>query len=252
MASLDSVRQKIFRAAAHCKSLEAELQRYFETNPGQMVRQPDTPANEAFFTFEAKGPIPARFGLIVGDCLQNLRSCFDYLVWELVGASNNIPTKDHQFPVCKSPEAFEDQVTNRKKLDGIDPDAIAQIKALQPYQLGEDWEKSILWTINELTNINKHRRVLLTTLRAGHNANMRVVDIDGELFTPGPMPTFDTDTKIGPFPIVSGQVQMDTQLFACVAFNEGPAKGMEITTCLNMWMLDTLQDVVPRFERFFS
>ncbi|MGC2743237.1 MAG: hypothetical protein WA672_08615 [Candidatus Angelobacter sp.] len=93
MASLDSVHQKIFRAALHIKSLETELEGYFKTNPGHLVREPHTNSDEAFFTFQPKGPIPARFGLIIGDCLQNLRSALDYLVWELVLAANNQPTE---------------------------------------------------------------------------------------------------------------------------------------------------------------
>jgi len=44
---------------------------------------------------------------------------------------------------------------------------------------------------------------------------------------------------------------MDTQLIVSITFNEGAAKGMEVGGCLNLWMQHVLQDVVPRFERFF-
>src|SRR5437667_236703 len=144
MALLDSVTQKIFRAAMHIQELGTELQRYFQTNPGKMVREANTPDDVAVFTFQTKGPIPARFGLIVGDCLQNLRSSLDYLIWELVLAANNQPTKDNMFPICSTADAFKDAVSKRKRLIGVHPDAIAEIDALQPYHIGQDWGKSVL------------------------------------------------------------------------------------------------------------
>jgi hypothetical protein len=48
MASLKSVEYKIFHAAQHIKSLEPELLKYFESNPGRMVQEPHTSDDEAF------------------------------------------------------------------------------------------------------------------------------------------------------------------------------------------------------------
>jgi hypothetical protein len=81
---------------------------------------------------------------------------------------------------------------------------------------------------------------------------LNVKDINGELWGHGSMPIFDKNAKFGPFPVVAGQVQMDTQLLASVTFDEGAAKGMEVTTCLNMWMRYVLEDIIPRFGRFFQ
>ena len=88
--------------------------------------------------------------------------------------------------------------------------------------MGKDWKKSILATLDYLTNVNKHRRVLLTLLR-GAQTNLSVVDINGELGA-GTMPMFDDDAK---FRSITEQVQMNTQLLVSVTFNEGAAKGME-------------------------
>jgi hypothetical protein len=54
-----------------------------------MVREPSVSTDDLVFIFRAKEPIPTRFGLIIGDSLQNLRSSLDYLVWELVLAAKN-------------------------------------------------------------------------------------------------------------------------------------------------------------------
>jgi hypothetical protein len=253
MASLDSVEYKVFRAAEHIKGFGTELERYFKSNPGHMVREPNTPDDQVIFTFQPKGPIPARFGLIIGDCLQNLRSSLDYLVWELVLATNNQPGKHNMFPICDSAEAFKDALNKRKRLLGVNPEAIAEIEALQPYHLGEDFGKAILWVLDELTNINKHRRVLVTELRTGKNTNPPI-EKDGELWLqtgPGPTPVFDSNAKFGPFPIMDGKVKMDAQLVAVITFGEGGAKGMEVTLCLNEWSIYILQKILPRFKRFF-
>jgi hypothetical protein len=254
MASLDSVAQKIFRAAIHIKELGTELQGYFQTNPGKMVREPNTPDNVAMFTFQLKDPMPARFGLIVGDCLQNLRSALDYLVWELVLAANNQPTKDNMFPICSTSDAFKNAVSKRNRLFGVHPDVIAEIDALQPYHLGQDWGKSVLAVMDELTNINKHRRVLLTEMGAT-TTPQPIIEKDGEILMevgPGPTPTYDSNAKLGPYPIVDGKVIMNAQLVAVITFGEGAAKGMEISLAMNEWAIYIKDKILPRFERFFK
>jgi hypothetical protein len=253
MASLNSVQLKIFRAAQHIESLESELKGYFKGNPGKMVREPHTSEDEAIFRFIPEGPIPARFGLIVGDALQSLRSSLDYLVWELVLTANGQPTEKNMFPVCSTAELFEEQI-RRHRIDGVPVDAIAEIKRFQPYHLGQDFNKGILWALNELTNINKHRRILLTNLMAGDAKKEDFVVQDGQLWHhigPGPTPVFDSNTKFGPFPIIDGKVHVDTQIVAAIAFDEGTAKGMGVSLCVNYLAFYILKTLLPPFEKFF-
>lgn len=250
MEPLESVRKNIFRAAFHHKCLQSELEGYFKTNPGHIVLEADSSLDSISFTIKPKKPMPARFGIIVGDCLQNLRSAMDYLVWELVLAAKNEPSDKNMFPICSTSERFKEQVCSRKRLMGVPPDAVTEIDRLQPHTLGQDRQKSILWAIDGLVNINKHRRIPLTMLKATR-ANFDLINIDGKLWTYGHFPVVDGNTKFGPCPVIHGQMQMDTQITAFVAFNEGAAKGMEISSCLNDWSFYILKDVLPRFEKFF-
>src|SRR5579863_1060828 len=105
MASLNSVQFKIFRATQHIESLQSEIKGYFNSKPGKMVRQPHDREDEVVFRFVVDSPIPARFGLIIGDILQNLRSSLDYLIWELVLAANCEPNKNNMFPICSTSDA---------------------------------------------------------------------------------------------------------------------------------------------------
>jgi len=253
IASLDNVTHKIFRAAQHFQTLTSELEGYFKTNPGHLVAEQQTNPLEITATFQAKGPIPALIPIILGDCLQNLRSSLDYLVWELVLAANGNPGKKHAFPICETAALFKQNVTSGR-LDGVPKDAVTQIESLQPYQLGKDWQKATLWVLNEFNNINKHRRILLTVLRGGESKNnIDVVNVEGQLWARGPMPSFDENAEIGPLPInTERQVQMNKQIFACVTFDEGSAKGREITTCLKTMLQEVEKNVVPTFRAFFT
>ena len=74
MASLDSVRQKLYRAKHHYLELEEELLAYYRAEETVQIQ----PA-EGGFNVGNVGSVPARFGLIAGDILQCLRSSLDYL-----------------------------------------------------------------------------------------------------------------------------------------------------------------------------
>ena len=50
------------------------------------------------------------------------------------------------------------------KLKGIPPTAQAVIQGLQPYQQGNDFESHPLWALQELSNVDKHRTLLVGTL----------------------------------------------------------------------------------------
>jgi hypothetical protein len=254
--SLDSVRHKIFRAQTHFAELQAEIHRYFQTNPGKVVRKAEGDPNQYIGTFQARGPIPARLPIIIGDCLQNLRSSLDYLVWELVLATNNEPGKHNMFPVCSTLEAFNNQVLKQRRLDGVAPDADAEIKALQPYHEGQDFDKAVLWVTDDLCNINKHRRLLVISLSSGMG-DIETKTVDGQLFIHVDFATLNKNAKIGPFPIVNGpsgrglQVEMNSNIVAFVAFNEGAAQNMEVNLVLNGLLNYVSLAVLPRFERFF-
>lgn len=228
------------------------MEGYFKGNPGKMLRQADSPEDNPVFRFVSNGPIPARFGLIVGDALQNLRSSLDYLVWELVLAANGHPSKDNMFPICSTEELFMQQVS-RGRLAGMSPDAVAEVKSLQPYHLGQDFNKSILWALDELVNVNKHRRILLTNLMAAPVLEEDIFTEDGRVWVregPGPVRVFDRDTQFS-FPLIDGKVHVDKQILAAIAFDEGHAKGMEIGFCGGYWTNYLLEILLPRFEKLF-
>ena len=111
--------------------------------------------------------------IIIGDFLHNTRSALDHLVWQLVIANGQIPSNSNMFPICNDSLSFAHQIS-RGRLNGIPLQAHARIEALQPYQRGKPLcDMHPLWILSELTNIDKHRSVNLTTVLAD------TVDFDG-------------------------------------------------------------------------
>jgi hypothetical protein len=140
----NSICWKLFRSKTHFEELLTEVQRYFDTNPGKIVQEPGGNPDEFVGTFQPSGPVPGRLSIVMGDCIQNLRSCLDYLVWELVLANGGTPGRNNMFPICGTLESFEQQL-KRQRLDGTAHEALVEIRNLQPYHKREHFEQTILW-----------------------------------------------------------------------------------------------------------
>ena len=102
----------------------------------------------------ANTPIPTRLGVLVGDCLNSLRSCLDYLVGELAELDSGEARQRTQFPVEQSQEAFRSR--RQTFLRGVSDSNVAQIEALQPYS-GTSWTAKL----SRLSNWDKHNKLVL-------------------------------------------------------------------------------------------
>ena len=203
--SLDRVTDKIVWAKEHFQTVARTFEGYFNSNPAKIVSEPETAADNVVVTVRAKKPPPDAISYAAGDCIQNVRSAMDYLVRELVLAAHNEPTDREVFPICERSKGFE-SACKRGHLDRIPIEALALIEWMQPYNRGKGFTDSALWILDELANINKHRRLLLTDLRAAR-VNMTVTPDEaggGLIATNVRMPTFQRNAKFEPFPEPSG------------------------------------------------
>jgi hypothetical protein len=256
MASLEPVRLKVARANEHLDALKVEIARYYDTNPAEFVADPtihtDSNGEEYVFgRFKADTP-PEHIAVVIGDVLQNLRSALDYLVWELVLANKEQPGKKNSFPICNSPKDLSNEL-RRGRLGGVHAEAITEIEALQPYFGGAEVNKSFLWNLEQFSNINKHRRVLLTVLRTlpvpeGLVTTRDEFGLNHALVNPA---LANNDAQIGPVRVVGGKVQMNPPVVGFIGFAEGPPIGYEIWSFLEATVRFVPEHVVPRFERFF-
>jgi hypothetical protein len=107
-------------------------------------------------------PVPPKLAPIIGDCLYNVRSALDNLVYELAIAYIGIdPLPEDRARVLEFP-IFTDRVMEprecRNKIGCIHPDAQTFIKESQPYKRGDrDAPKHILSVLHNLSIKDKHR-----------------------------------------------------------------------------------------------
>lgn len=256
MAIPDAVNYKIVRSITHLQELQVQLERYLHTNPAQLIGEQQSNSDDIVGVIRSKDPIPAILPIIIGDCLQNLRSSLDYLVWELVLAAKNKPGINNAFPICSSVEAFDDQLTRRRRLEGVCPDAIDEIRELQPYHCGADFAKSLLWIIDSLCNVNKHRRVLLTHLH-GQLApdDFQTKMVNGKLWGLLDISAMRNPKSIGQVAMMDAPpgpaAQVNRSVIVFVSFNEGSASNMEVGLVMNELIKFMSKSVLPKFERFF-
>jgi len=251
MASYNSVEIKLFHARQHLESLKAILQGYFESKPCGMIRDADSTLDQPTFTFSVMKPIPARLGLVLGDCLQNVRSALDYLIWELVLANQQTPGKHNMFPICTTEKSFKDAIRARR-LEGVAPEPLALIDSLQPYRAGDlDAPGLPLTVLDELVNINKHRRVLFTVVRSIPGSSMETIQVGSETWGRPSVEAMQSDVDFGR-KLTLQDAQTHGSIAAFVAIGEGPAKGSEATLVASALLEFTATEVAGQFTRFFE
>ena len=167
-----SVRAKIERAKEHRDILEREIQDAFEVESNRVGLRVEFDPESGYHVFRARTFPPedllVRFGLILGDALQNLRAALDHLVWQLSlhernGRSPRNPTTV-QFPIKSAPIPDvrpEDFMGGKKQaLWDVLPRHRAIIEDHQPYKRWHGFP--LLYSflrLQKLTNDDKHRLV---------------------------------------------------------------------------------------------
>src|SRR3989304_6763196 len=115
-ADLRGIRAKLRRAKEHYGTLESEINIWGkqQANIGQLNIRRD-----GSWYVVISDPMPtipnARFSVIVGDILHNIRSALDHLVWQLVLRDGHEPTTRNEFPIYESRDKFFEEVKFRKK-----------------------------------------------------------------------------------------------------------------------------------------
>lgn len=215
--------------------------------------------------------------LIVGDCLTNARAALDYIMYRLVTKYFEDPlidlSKDRDrkltsFPLFEAPSTDPSSTyMNRftylprrmpKAIDGT-THAIDVIKSVQPYN--SDYRS--LWVLHELVNTDKHRLLLITRsdvvsatitsfyegtefMTAGHTTGVKEIDLVNTLHGLG----FDTESDVP-----SDKVEVKSQPTIHVTLKDLPVpipgiKGIPVESVLQQ-IIETVADVLPKFDRFF-
>ncbi|HZT66044.1 MAG TPA: hypothetical protein VFA11_09680 [Acidimicrobiales bacterium] len=155
--SIKEIRTKIDRAREHLGVLAAEVDAWAAGDPVIYIAA-------RWHRYQwLRGP-PLRWAAIFGDCVHNLRSALDHMIWDLSGGTGNAPPRS-EFPIFDDQTKYLERGKNGKpvhgsglaKIEGVkDLDARRVIRNLQPFKASEP-HRHPLWVLHELDRVDKHR-----------------------------------------------------------------------------------------------
>ncbi|MCC7421032.1 MAG: hypothetical protein IT428_12185 [Planctomycetaceae bacterium] len=155
MSRIDQILAKIERANKHILEFEECLNAFRNSKPYRLVIEDNPDSRERVYKVKVLKPPPLELSLIAGDAIHNLRSALDHLVWRLIEANGNVPSRQTAFPVSETRAKYE--AGSPAKVQGMNPSAVDLINAIKPYKGGSDE----IWALHELNNFDKHRLLLV-------------------------------------------------------------------------------------------
>jgi hypothetical protein len=173
---------KLEWAKRHIQQLDSQSTEFLDSHWEFRLRRSTAPIGGTLLTFKPVRPVPLRFGLMVGDVANNLRSALDHIVW--VVTAPHCPEEKHkfiQYPLVEKGKSLRKEIKDRLvHLAGSEPERIVKL------------DRDDLAGLERLNNEDKHR--LITVL--GHVAEIR--GLRGEEGNPHrPYVPFN-DLKMGP------------------------------------------------------
>lgn len=160
MTSFEGVWLKLDRAKQHIDDLEAAIIAFHRTNPYPVVTEDDPQTGKRVLKIKGKPrPVPNTIRLILGDAVHAIRSSLDHFAYAAVENPPNL--REVAFPIWGGntvPTTDKFKAVAKGKMPGISKKLMEVVCALQPYRGGNE---EILWLINELDVIDKHRVLIL-------------------------------------------------------------------------------------------
>lgn len=157
---LRSAKYSLTHARRHMKSLDSELQTFFDEGPYRKVIQFDPSGPVDIHKVKLTKPLPEVLSGIAFDAVSNLRAALDQIGYAVATATGGKGEKAN-FPFGKT----ADLAASRAKKDSREiPSSIfdLMLKA-QPYKDGNIF----LWSLNQLCNCHKHRFIVPTAIYTG-------------------------------------------------------------------------------------
>src|SRR5689334_20404507 len=98
---LDGAVAKFNRCKEVWDELLAEYQAFVQSDPPPYYSEGsfDRESWEWVERFRVRANPPLHLGILLGDCLHNLRSCLDHIVWQVTLLDGAKPNRQTQFPI---------------------------------------------------------------------------------------------------------------------------------------------------------
>jgi hypothetical protein len=208
-----------------------------------LTREDDLEHGRHIVRFKVRD-IADKIPLIVGDFLYCLRSSLDQLVWQLAKAGGVAYPEGTQFPIfhCRNEKRFDAYTF------GVPAGAVGIIDSLQPYHGGTDRaiKSHLLWRLNALCNIDKHRRVPVNATVVDFN----FPDFPHELLH---LAVFDHDAEMVSVPLpLKRYMALDPAMPVNVVFGDSHEGIRCAFDGLEAIYEFVTYSVIPRFARFLQ
>lgn len=150
---------KLSRADEHLQAFHDELAAWGDSDPYKVTVDTNDQRTEYVYRLNYRTqPDLIRWGLIVGDCLHNMRGALDHLVYLLaIAASGKSPPPGEfrlAFPITNEPKYF-----NTSRIAALSDAAKRVIEDAQPHEGRNPMPP--LWLLAQLNDIDKHRMLAL-------------------------------------------------------------------------------------------
>ncbi len=180
--------RKMDLVGIHAKLLRAEHQLKQITNEANwlcsdvqhgIVREVREDVDKQVWVYRGEVPnAPISWSVIFGEILYNLRSALDHLVWQLVLVNGQTPGRHNAFPITNDAQGWEKIKDNL--LNGVSSRHKSMISYLQPYIGGMylPFDVSKFKLLDDLSNIEKHRYLIVAFIASMGPANDGILGID--------------------------------------------------------------------------
>ena len=147
---------KLDWAKRHLEAMDADLRIFHESKPCRFSTYDDL-ENQRHILRVDLAEVPDNICLRCGDAFYCMRASLDQLVWRLARLTVAIPDRT-QFPIL---EKWDSDSLGRftSQLQGVPADAVAIIRDLQPANRPDAAKENLLWRLNAMCNLDKHRRI---------------------------------------------------------------------------------------------
>jgi hypothetical protein len=182
------------RAQTHLHALRDEVSIFLDDNPYEIVAERDDERSQYVFRVTGIKPPPADLGLVIGDCIHNLRSALDHLAYDLAvlgvlmprdGPSRDLTddeARSVEFPIFNESEKFANNGAQKVRL--LRAGEQTRIRELQPFNA---WDMSI-WGRNVPAAVPQAiERLHALEIRDKHrtlHATWQAVTVRLTIFTP--------------------------------------------------------------------
>lgn len=251
---LEGAKLKVERANKQIREIADLVGAFVASNPYEFISEDDAVNRVHLLKMRVLNKYPAMINVIIGECLFNLRSALDQIMYATTVRNDVEIIKHNGFPIERTVKKFE-RVILERQIEKRLPAVAATLRELQPYEGGN----GLLWRLHWLNALDKHRRIVpVGSIHTGmkFEAALQVPAFaDGLKFS---YPTADSFKVLGEENILlkadyGFELKCDVEMTLNVAFRDVESERIELVLPTLQQFSDTSASIIKIFERrFFS